>query len=337
MAEKDYIAMWFNARRRYGISDTIYWGWFYPETRSIEWKSWRHADADGLAGLAIEMRKLGYPSTPLPVCNEKAVPTWKEIKAAHKEYPTDESPKTIRWKQKYDHPVNTLFKPEVAALTKEQSDKVKAYCKEIRVSHGNMLFAALSRVISQELIEGNEPFYWFFPVNVRGATGIQTESFNQVSGVNMRVTPDSTAADWQTQMRQRMKAKEHWSMWKQACLSKYLGDWGTALAYKLTSGKQFYAGNCSNLGSWPLPHANNPADPGDGRLLVGAAPGTANYPVSSSMIEWYGAIGLTLKMHPSICKDQDMVLRLSDMWKDEVLRESGQLEDQRPTENSKAL
>ena len=337
MAETDYIAMWFNARRRYGISDTIYWGWFYPETRSIEWKSWRHADADGLAGLAIEMRKLGYPSTPLPVCNETAVPTWKEIKAARKEYPIDESPKTIRWKQKYDHPINTLFKPEVAALTKEQSDKVKAYCKEMRVSHGNMLFAALSRVISQELIEGNEPFYWFFPVNVRGATGIQTESFNQVSGVNMRVTPDSTAADWQTQMRQRMKAKEHWSMWKQACLSKYLGDWGTALAYKLTSGKQFYAGNCSNLGSWPLPHANNPADPGDGRLLVGAAPGTANYPVSSSMIEWYGAIGLTLKMHPSICKDQDMVLRLSEMWKDEVLRESGQLEDQRPSENSKAL
>lgn len=336
MAEKDYIAMWFNARRRYGVSDTVYWGWFYPETRAIDWKSWRHADADGLAGLAIEMRKLGYPSTPLPVCNETEVPSWKDIKAARQAYPSEESPKTIHWKQTYEHPAGTEFKPEVAALSKAQSDAIKAYCKERRVSHGNMIFAALSRVVYRELIDGTDPFYWFFPVNVRGAAGIQTENFNQVSGVNMRVTPDSTATDWQAQMRQRMKAKEHWSMWKQACLSKYLGEWGTALAYKLTSGKQFYAGNCSNLGSWPLPHAENPGDPGDGRLLVGASPGTANYPISSSMIEWYGAIGLTLKLHPSICKDQAMVLALSEQWKTEVLRECGQLETP-PTESAQVL
>jgi len=325
VAEKDYIAMWFNARRRYGISDTIYWGWYYPETRTIDWKSWRHADADGLAGLAIEMRKLGYPSTPLPVCNETEVPDWKSIRAAKAEYPTEESEKIVHWRHKYTHPDGTLFRPEVTTLTKDESDQVKAHCKEIRVSYGNLIFAALSRVVARELVSGDQPFYWFFPVNVRGATGIQTESFNQVSGVNIRVTPATTANEWQDQMRQRMKAREHWAMWKQACLSRYLGETGTALVYRLTSGKHFYAGNCSNLGSWPLPHENNPPNPDDGRYLVGAAPGTANYPVSSSMIEWYGAIALTLKLHPTICRDQAMVQSLADAWKNEVLRETGQL------------
>lgn len=54
------------------------------------------------------------------------------------------------------------------------------------------------------------------------------------------------------------------------------------------------------------------------------------------MIEWYGAIGLTLKLHPSICKDQAMVLALSEQWKTEVLRECGQLETP-PTESAQVL
>ena len=32
MAEKDYVAVWFNARRRVGIDDTSFWGWFVPKT-----------------------------------------------------------------------------------------------------------------------------------------------------------------------------------------------------------------------------------------------------------------------------------------------------------------
>jgi hypothetical protein len=83
--------------------------------------------------------------------------------------------------------------------------------------------------------------------------------------------------------------------------------------------KQFYMGNCSNLGVWPLPHENNPPKPNDGRLLAGAAPGTANYPVSSSMIEWYGEIALTLKLHPYICPNQSLVRELADAWLEEVL------------------
>jgi hypothetical protein len=319
MAEKDYLAVWFNARRRFGIDDTIYWGWFNPENRQIDWQSWRHADGDGLSGLASEMRKIGYPSTPLPVCNETSVPSWGEITKARKANPIEESEKAVNWKQTYPYDAGQQFEPEISSLNKVQTDTLKAYAAEHKVSTGNVLFAALSKVVAKKLISGNAPFYWFFPVNVRGATGIKTESFNQVSGVAIRVNPSSTANDWQTQMRQRLKAKEHWMMWKLANLSKYFGEVGVAWFYKRSSMKQFYMGNCSNLGVWPLPHENNPPKPNDGRLLAGAAPGTANYPVSSSMIEWYGEIALTLKLHPYICPNQALVRELADAWLEEVL------------------
>lgn len=319
MAEKDYLAVWFNARRRYGIDDTIYWGWFDPQTKHTDWQSWRHADGDGLYGLANALRQQGYPSTPLPNCSESSIPSWREITKARKAHPVDESEKAVNWKQTYPYDAGQQFEPEVCSLNKAQTDALKVYASEHKVSTGNVLFAALSRVVARKLISGDAPFYWFFPVNVRGATGIKTESFNQVSGVAIRANPSSTANDWQTQMRQRFKAKEHWMMWKLANLSKYFGEPGVAWFYKRSSMKQFYMGNCSNLGIWPLPHESNPPKPTDGRLLAGEAPGTANYPVSSSMIEWYGEIALTLKLHPYICPNQSLIRELADAWLVEVL------------------
>lgn len=321
MADKDYVAVWFKARQRYNIDDTIYWGWFDPKTRAVEWQPWNHTDGDGLFGLAYSLRQEGYPSTPLPVCNETSAPSWLEIIQARKAHPIEESKKSINWKQTYPYEHNQQFKPEVSALNEENTNTLKAYAAANRISTGNVLFAALSRVIARHLVDGDAPFYWFCPVNLRGATGIETESFNQVSGLTILAKPTSTAADWQMQMRLRLKSKAHWVMWKLANLSKYLGESGTAWIFKRSSQKNFYMGSCTNLGVWPLPHADNPPKSNDGKLLAGAPPGTANYPVSCSMIEWYGQIALTLKLHPYICTEQSLIRELVDEWLEEVLTE----------------
>lgn len=318
MAEKDYIAMWFNARRKYGIQDTVYCGWYDPETQHIDWQTWRHADADGMSGLAKILRKDGYPCDPLPVCKDTSVPGWLEIIKAQRDNPSDEAEKTVNWRTTYES--SEEFMPEISVLTIEQTKSLYEKAQSLKVSPGNIIFAAMSKVISRELIQGNTPFYWFFPVNVRGATGIKTESFNQASGIYLLVNPESNAKDWQSQMRTRLKAKAHWKGWKLANLGKLVGEWGVGVVYKFTSGKQFYAGSCSNLGAWPLPDERNP-EPKHNRVLIAVAPGTANYPVSSSMIEWNGRVALTLKLNPYICKDSAQLRQLTDMWYQEVLND----------------
>jgi len=318
MAEKDYIAMWFEARRPYGISDDIYWSWCDTRDNSVNWKSWRHANADGMSGFANIMRPMGYPCDPLPVCNETSVPGWREIIKAQREHPVKEAPKVVNWRKTYDTPVE--FMPEFNILTREETAAVYAASKARRVSPGNLIFSALSRVIARELIEGDEPFYWFFPVNVRGATGIKTESFNQASGVYLLLDRHSTAEDWQSQMRTRLKSKEHWKSWKLANIGKYIGMPGVKLVYKMTSGKQFFVGSCSNLGAWPLADERNP-EPDPHMQLVAAAPGSTNYPVASSMIEWNKRMALTLKLNSYICQSRELLRDLTDQWYEELKKD----------------
>ncbi len=315
MAEKDYIAMWFNVRKPYGISDTVYWGWYDPATKDIDWKTWQHADADGMIGFTNILRPMGYPCYPLPVCNETSVPSWREIRKAQKEFGQPPAANQVKWKQTYPcvYSPNDTFMPEVRSFSEEDTQKLKAWCKENKVSFGNLVYATMSKVVSARMIEGDEPFSWFFPVNVRGATGIKTESFNQASGIYIEVNKNSELQDWQAQMRLRLKSKEQWKNWKLANIGKYVGERGVALIYKLTSGKQFYAGNCSNLGEWPLPGQDNPPRP-DQRVLAAVAPGTANYPISGTTLEWYGQLTLTFKMHPYVCDSQELIAELADAW-----------------------
>ena len=319
MAEKDYVAMWFHARKPYGIDDTILWGWFDPDQQSITWDSWQHADADGMSGFAKILRPMGYPSHPLPVCNETRVPGWREIIKAGKAFPVEEGDKTVNWKHTYARTGQDGFSPEVACLSEEETTRLNQWCKERKVSPGSLIYSELSNIIAGRLVEGDKPFYWFYPVNVRGATGIKTETFNQASGFYMLTKPSSTAQEWQAQMKQRFKAKQHWANWKLANIGKVVGYTGVKLIYRMTSGKQFYMGSCSNLGSWPLPGQDNPPKQNNLRLAA-VAPGTANYPISATMVEWYGQLTFTLKMHPYICPDQQTVRDIADAWRDALLK-----------------
>lgn len=272
-----------------------------------------------MAGFANILRPMGYPCYPLPVCNETKVPGWREICKAKREFQTEEGRKVVNWKKTYENSQHDALSPEISCFSEEETTKLNQWCKEHKVSPGSLIYAELSNIVAERMIEGDDPFYWFYPVNVRGATGIQTESFNQVSGFYMLTKPTSSPQEWQSQMRQRFKGKQHWANWKLANIGKWVGMTGVKLIYRMTSGKQFYMGSCSNMGSRPLPGQDNPPKP-DNRRLVAVAPGTANYPISATTTEWYGQLTLTLKMHPHICPDQQTIREIADAWRDALLK-----------------
>lgn len=321
MEEKDYIAQLFRVRReRYGIPDDIYWGWLNPDNHNIEWKTWRHADADGIGGFAELLRPLGFPCDPLPLCNESKTPNWLNIIRAQRKNRRPSAQKRINWKQTYAFDPDNMHMPEVTYLTQEETHTLKTKAAAKNLSLGNVAFAALSRVIAHRLIEGDQPFHWFFGVNVRGATNIHNEQFNQASGINLLVHPDSDATHWQQQVRLGLKAKNHWVTWKLANIGRYIGDRGLSLVYRLSSKSSFFAGSCSHLGEWPLTDERNP-EITDNRLLCAVGPGTENYPINSALVGWNGATTLTLKLHPYICEDPSLIRVLADAWREEIIRE----------------
>ncbi len=321
MEQKDHIAQLFNVRRdSFGIGDDIYWGWLNASNNEIEWKTWRHADTDGIGGFANILRPLGFPCDPLPECSESKVPGWFEIIRASRKHPRPTAPKKVNWKQTYPVNPNKQLLPEVSVLNRAETEALHATAKKTGVSTGHIVFSAISRVIARNLMKGNDPFYWFFGVNIRGAVNVRNEQFNQASGINILVSPDSDASHWYQQMRLNLKAKSHWATWKMVNIGKYVGDKGLELIYRLTSGSTQFAGSCSNMGNWPLEDERNP-EITDPRLLCAVGPGSPNYPINTSMIGWNGETTLTLKLHPYICPDQALVRTLSEEWKVEVLKQ----------------
>lgn len=321
MSEKDFIAQLFRVRReRYGISDDIYWGWYNPDDKSVDWKSWPHADADGIGGFANILRPLGFPCNPLPVCNETREPSWLEIISAGLAHPRESAPKRVNWKKTYPYAASDKRFPEVSFLDHAQTAALKAKAADSGEGLGNIVFAAMSRVIAEQMINGAEPFHWFMGVNVRGAAKIADESFNQASGISLLVQPDSDAEHWREQVRLALKSKRHWLTWKLAHLGQYIGDVGISLMYRLSSKNSFYAGSCAHMGDWPLNDKRNP-EINDNRLLCGVGPGTENYPINASMIGWNGMTALVLKIHPVICENQSQTRELVDAWQNEVLRQ----------------
>lgn len=318
MDEKDYIAQLFHVRReRFGISDDIKWGWLDPKTNHLTWKSWRHADTDGVGGFANILRPLGFPCEPLPKSSEHRVPSWLNIISASRKNPRPTAPKKMHWKHTYTFHPEKLHTPEVAYLTHEETNALKAKAATENLTTGSIVFSALNRVIAQRLVKSNTPIHWFMGVNVRGATKIKNEQFNQASGINLLTYSNSDPIYWQQQVRLALKAKNHWAIWKLANIGKYIGDTGLSWVYHASSKNSFFAGSCSNMGEWPLPDERNPTIT-DNRLLCAVGPGTPNYPINSSLIIWNGSATLTLKLHPFICQDQSLIRELTDAWREEV-------------------
>ncbi|CED60581.1 putative uncharacterized protein [Moritella viscosa] len=99
--KKDYIAMWFQARKAFGIGDRMNVGLLKKTTDEINWFEFSHCEMDGLGGLTTILREHDYPCESLPKTADKIAPShWQKIKmifAGGK----SKTPKMIRWKTTY--------------------------------------------------------------------------------------------------------------------------------------------------------------------------------------------------------------------------------------------
>jgi hypothetical protein len=126
-------------------------------------------------------------------------------------------------------------------------------------------------------------------------------------------------------------------------VSRYLPGIVIRWLYKFISQRQFYAGNFSAMGDWfndadstlPKCKSRSQDDLSKERWLC-FAPGTKNYPISSSIITWHGELSLNLKLHPSIVKNEDVALETLCGW-GECLLEGGRINPQEAKEQKRII
>jgi hypothetical protein len=320
-ASKDYISMWFDVRKELGISDAMSIGPMNKSSGDIQWNTFSHSKMDGIGGIATILRDQGYPCKNLPISREKSEPSsWQlyklnKLQKKNNKIESKYTPsKTIRWKNNFPCSNDNSADIVNAYFDKETTLLIKRNAKKNRVAFSTFLMWSLNKAIADNLIDGNQNYYWFYPVNLRGAISLENDTSNYSSGITICLNNYITPKQLQQEIKHKIKLKEHWSTWKLAHIGKLIGKPGVRYIYKSISKKNFYAGSFSYLGAWPLQENNIPAENND-EVWVSCGIGTKNYPVSTGIMEWHGQLTLGLKLHPMICQDIKLTEKCLHDWK----------------------
>lgn len=313
---RDHVGIWFEQRRKLGISDTIIFGRYWPDTGTVTTQTFQHSTMDGVSCLAWALREItGQPCSDLPVSRENAPPSPQQLKQIKRQQGS--YTKSLQWRywnrdsKEQNATACTLF------LDRQQTIRAEQYAKEAGVSLNTLLLWSLNKAVASRLLTPGQEYTWFYPVNLRGAVHHGTDYSNYSSGFYLPVSDNITLQDLHQRIRERLKAGEYWLSWHQAKISRWLPGFLIRYIYQLISKKQFYAGSFSTLGNWPT--ENTPADSKQDCLLPDerwfiCAPGTANYPVSNAVLIWQGQLTLTLKLHPSITDNTDECEEILCEW-----------------------
>lgn len=316
-ASKDYIAMWFDVRKELGINDDMSIGQMEKSSGDINWSNFAHSEMDGIGGVATILREHGYPCRNLPKSGEKQVPGMWQLYKLNKKFKKDKGyipSKSIRWKNNYPCDNNNTAPIVNSYFDKRTTAIIKRNAKKNKVAYSTFLMWALNKAIADNLLDGSQNYYWFYPVNLRGAIELNSDTSNYSSGINVCLNNYITPKELQQEIKEKIKIKEHWSTWKMAHIGKLIGKPGVRYIYKKISNKNFYAGSFSFLGGWPLKEHNNPVE-NENEVWVSCGIGTKNYPVSTGIMEWHGQLTLGLKLHPMICQDVALTEKCLNDWK----------------------
>lgn len=311
--KKDYIGIWYEARKELGVPDDIAVGWFNKKTHQIELKGYCHSETDGIGMIADFLRPQGFACQPLPVSRDTHEPSWSELKKLAKHHPETKIKKRINWKATREFTFGEQTKPEIRHICKADTDKLMIKANENNVSLVNYLFWSINKIVADNLLSDELNYYWMYPVNMRGFAKIPHEKANGSSGIEICANKYSTAAELEKQVHNCLKSKQQWSLWKQAQLSRYLGKSGIKFILKYLTGNNFYAGSFSYLGKWPLEDSNNPSvNPEKILFLVG--PSSPNYPVCTVITNWNNELSISLKLHACLMINEKTCRELADKW-----------------------
>lgn len=322
-ASKDYIAMWFEVRKELGINDDMNIGQLNKDNGNISWEHFSHSQMDGVGGVATILRQHGYPCKNLPKSGEKEEPGLWQLYKLNKEFKAlkgDLPPKNIRWKKTYPCGNDNTAPIAHHYFSVDETAAIKRNAKKNKVAYSTFLMWSLNKTIADNLIDGNQNYYWFYPINLRGAIQLSSDTCNYSSGINVCLKNDITPKELQQEIKSRIKSKEHWSTWKSAHIGKLIGKVGVRYIYNKISQKNFYAGSFSFLGAWPLKEDGNPSENKD-EVWVSCGIGTKNYPVSTGIMEWHGQLTLGLKLHPMICQDIALTEKCLNDWKTNLTKD----------------
>ena len=302
----DYLGMWYRARARHGVDDTIHFAVLEPGSGARLEFPVRHRDHDGIGGLFHLLRRWGVPQPAMPVSRQSAPPPWWRWLRAGREEPVP----APRWR--VFEPVPGDGVPLSCWLDQAATAALRQRASAEGVSLNTLLLASLNRAVADTLLLDDAPGRWLYPVNMRGAVAGPRDDMNLSSGFYVTVSPDDPPQVLDQAIRRALHAQRHWLFWHGARIGRWVGQAGVDwLCDRFLKGSP-NMGSFTSLGEWRLDLAAAGFSPA--ALLTLCGPGSPNHPVSNGAMIVNGQLTLSLKLDPALGADRSVTRDCLERW-----------------------
>ncbi len=322
MSKKAYdpIAPWFIAAEALGEFIGIRFGRIPPGKSDPEWIFLRHADFDGIGGLAEILRRNGTPLSQLPQIKHgapssllpllKMAPKFLLPHQRVKLRPFDggrmlsskiQPPSAVAW-HVFDEPT-TL--------------QARQACRKAGVTLNSFLLNNLTKAIRPHLEDNSTMVPWMIPVNLRGRVVRDRDTANHSSYISVKVRPRETVHEIHRNIYATLERGEHWANWHGYSLGRFAthGIKKFLIARELAT-SQWNLGGFSNLGDWdPEKKVTQPASVGD---WLFCPPVLRFQTIGAGCITFQNRLSLLIQVHPELTTDSAIPKAWIQNWVKEI-------------------
>lgn len=186
------------------------------------------------------------------------------------------------------------------------------YAREQKMSLNALLLSALNEASIKHLMTSvPEETVWTIPLNMRGGASSGDSHRNTTASISLVIPKGMDAAGVDAKIKSIYLQGVHWGAWLLSNITAVIGLAG--FRYLAKHIKPTWVGVFSNLGSWPI-NDNVEGAFDDGRYYLANPPATFILPVTTATMTWYGRMGISLQLHPSISKDPEDAREVLAGW-----------------------
>lgn len=299
----DPISEWFRNAEEVGEYIGIRFGHLPTGAEEPEWTFLRHAEYDGIGGLAHLLRTRGadvgrllqlkhpFPPSVFPLL--RALPCylkprkrlkWGEVdRGIIVDPPGGRPPQAVAWH---------VFNEGVTT-------QIRRVCRKSGVTVNSFLLRHLSKAVRPDLADHSSVIPWMVPVNLRGKIARDRDTANYSSYIGVEVRSFETVQDVHRNIYNALGRGDHWANWYAYQLGKFMTPAiRRFLIVQELAMPRWFLGGFSNLGSWDTEKRFTQA--GCNGAWLFSPPVLRCQLLGAGCVTFQNQLSLTLQVHPDL-------------------------------------
>jgi hypothetical protein len=317
----DAINQWFTAAEELGEYIGIRFGRVPPGGSEPEWVFLRHAEFDGIGGLAEILRQRGAKTDDLLKIKYPLPASWLPLVRALPKYLKPR--KRIHWvtldRGTASAEYATQPPPAVAwhVFDENTTTQIRRTCRKVGVTVNSFLLKHLTKAIRPSLRDQSSVVPWMVPVNLRGKVVRDRDTANHSSYVGVKVRSYESMHDVHRNIYDALGRGEHWANWYAYRLGRFMtAGMKKFLITRELATSQWHLGGFSNLGDW------DPEKKIKHRDCLGAwlfsPPVLRCQVIGAGCVTFQNRLSLTVQTHPDLSTNPAIPQAWVSLWVKEI-------------------